>query len=182
MTDAKAVIREATHAFLADSGQVDEMLEALAEGLSLKALCKALGVNYVITRLWLAKNRPDEYDAARLVRADAELERIAELEEDLENRRIGWNEFRELTKSKQWRAERLNPKRYGQRQTVDMNFTDKTRSHMEALREMARRPVQSIEARQVEALPNPDRLSPTEHIDAQFTVVTPPTPVTRSDQ
>ena len=51
---------------------------------------------------------------------------------------IGFNEFRELSKSIQWRVERLNPARYSPKQTVDMNVTDKTAVHLAAIRELSR--------------------------------------------
>ena len=63
---------------------------------------------------------------------------MAEIEDELHDDKIGFNEAREMIKSKQWRAERLNPGRYSPKQTVDMQVTDKTKLHLEAIRLLAR--------------------------------------------
>lgn len=144
LNDSKTVAREATRAFLEDSDQVDELLETLADGLSLRALCTQYGLVYSTTMRWLAKHRAADYEAARIVRADSAIEEMESIERQLEAGDIDFNTARELMKSKQWRAERLNGVRYGQRQSIDMQVTDKTKLHLEALRELSRRPPEMI--------------------------------------
>lgn len=167
VSDSKAIQRAATRAYLEDQEQVDELLERLAEGESLKSVCKAFGLVYPTTMRYLSRHHTADYEAAKIVRADTALDDMATLEDKLENAKIGFNEARELFKSKQWRAERLNSNRYGQKQTIDMNVTDKTRLHLDAIRELARR------ARpQVTVLPNaPPLPAPEAVVDASFTIL-----------
>jgi hypothetical protein len=136
VNDAKAVRRLATIEFLQDKELVDELLEQLAEGASLRDLCQAYDLVYPTTMRYLAKHYHDDYEAAKEVRADSALDEMADVEKRLEDGDTDFNTARELFKSKQWRAERLNPKRYSPKQTVDMNVTDKTRLHLEAVRRL----------------------------------------------
>jgi hypothetical protein len=181
VNDAKAVMRLATRAFLEDKERVDELLERLADGDNLRSLCSAYGLVYPTTMRYLAQHHGSEYEAAKLVRADTALEDMAVIEDKLEAAKLGFNEARELLKSKQWRAERLNSGRYGQKQQVDLNYTDKTRLHLEALRELAKRPRPSITIRKDEALPAPQSLGQPVHIgqpdviDAVYVQVSPNT-------
>lgn len=140
VNDAKAVMRAATRDFLADSDRVDELLEALAEGESLRDLCKRWGLVYPTTMRFLAEHYAEEYEAAKIVRADSALDEMADVERALtrhvQKEGMDFNSARELLRSKQWRAERLNPRRYSPKQTIDMNVTDKTRLHLDALRKL----------------------------------------------
>lgn len=136
-------MREATRHWLQDSDNVDALLEQLAEGERLRPICTQLGLVYSTVMRYLVKHHNEEYEAAKEVRADSALDEIAEIEDDLEhNEDMDFNTARELIKSKQWRAERLNPRRYSPKQTVDMNVTDKTALHLEAVRQLARVSVQ----------------------------------------
>lgn len=141
--NAKAVMREATRHWLQDKENVDELLERLAEGERLRPICDGLQLVYSTVMRYLVRHHNDEYEAAKEVRADSALDEIAEIEDDLEtDPDMDFNTARELIKSKQWRAERLNPRRYSPKQTVDMNVTDKTALHLEAVRQLARVQVQ----------------------------------------
>jgi hypothetical protein len=149
------VKRLATLEFLKDQELVDELLEQLAEGSSLRDLCRSYDLVYPTTMRFLARHYTAEYEAAKEVRADTALDEMAEVERALEAGDTDFNTARELFKSKQWRAERLNPKRYSPKQTVDMQVTDKTKLHLEALRAMTTVRVIPDSARPAIAAPEP---------------------------
>lgn len=138
VNDVSAVRRAATRAWLEDQERVDELLELLANGESLRDVCNHYDLVYPTTMRFLAKNYRDEYEAAKQVRADTAIDEMAEVEGELRDGKTDFNTARELFKSKQWRAERLNPGRYSPKQTVDMQVTDKTRLHLEAIRALSR--------------------------------------------
>jgi hypothetical protein len=172
-TDLKAIRRLATRQWLEDQENVDGLLERLAEGDSLRDVCKEYDLVYPSTMRYLARHHSEEYEAAKLVRADSALDEMADVEKKLEEGDLDFNTARELMKSKQWRAERLNSGRYGQKQQVDMRVTDTTKLHMDMLRTLARRPVTQVSLkRDAASLAAPGE--PSEPIDASFTVVPEP--------
>lgn len=153
--------RELTREWLSDAEHVDELLELLAEGATLRELCGMWDLVYPTTMRYLLKHHRDDYEATKTVRADTALDDMKVIEDKLERGSIDFNTARELLKSKQWRAERLNSGRYGQRQTIDMNVTDKTKLHLEAVRELSRRPLLVQEQPAGPALPAPCRTTET---------------------
>src|SRR5579859_5568009 len=174
MADSSAMQRELTRTWLEDAEHVDELLELLAEGSTLRELSEMWQLVYPTTMRYLLKHHRDDYEATKIVRADTALDDMKAIEDRLEGKpgtkEIDFNTARELLKSKQWRAERLNSSRYGQRQTVDMNITDKTREHRAALQELARRPMQvAIMQDDRKQLPAPTAQAVVaEVIDAEF--------------
>lgn len=144
--------------FFADKGAVDDCLEELAEGVPLTGWCEARGFASSTIRMWLAANRPAEYESVRITVADGVLDEIAELEREMQRALRGGgidpatgemvegagidrdkaSYFRELLKTKMWRVEKLNPARYGQRQNIDMRVTDVNKQHLDAVRELSR--------------------------------------------
>lgn len=155
--DSKALAREQTRHWLSDQEQCDELLEALANGTRLNRLCREYDLVYAVTVAFLVKRYPEQYEAAKLARAEAALDEIADIEDDLEAERLDFNSARELIKSKQWRAERLNSGRYGQKQQLDVRTTDMTQLHMQAIRELSSTRLLP-EPRPAAALPAPSAL------------------------
>lgn len=165
----KALLRQATLDFLTDAELVDELLEALAEGESLKDLCTRMQLVYPTTLRYLIKHHSEDYEAAKVARAESALEEMAEIEGRLEGegQKIDAFAAKETLASKRWRAERLNSSRYGQKQTLDLNVTDKTKLHLEAIRTLSRtrvvEPAALPAAAQNAALP-----APAQAVDAVF--------------
>lgn len=166
--------RARQRAFFANKEAVDDCLEELAEGVPLTGWCEARGFASSTIRLWLAANRPAEYESVRITVADGVLDEIAELEREMQRALRGHgidpatgevvvgegidrdkaSYFRELLKTKMWRVEKLNPARYGQRQNIDMRVTDVNKQHLDAVRELtrlARAPHVSITTREANA-------------------------------
>lgn len=163
VNDVKAVKRLATIEFLKDQELVDELLERFAEGEgTLKQLCAAYELVYPTTLRYLNTHHRADYESAKAVRADLAIDEMAEVERRLESSTkkegMDFNSARELFKSKQWRAERLNPGRYSPKQTVDMQVTDKTKLHLDAIRRMTQitvKPAGPALPAPAEALPSP---------------------------
>lgn len=166
--------RARQRAFFANKEAVDDCLEELAEGCPLTGWCEARGFASSTIRLWLASNRPAEYESVRITVADGVLDEIAELEREMQRSLRGQgvdpatgeiipgegidrdkaSYYRELLKTKMWRVEKLNPARYGQRQNIDMRVTDVNKQHLDAVRELtrlARAPHVSITTREANA-------------------------------
>lgn len=136
----KEALREHTKEFLSQPMNVALLLEAIAEGELLDKACSRLGITYKAARRHLVQHHNAAYDAARHVMADSVLDEIAALEAQLAAGQIEPALFKELTASKKWRVEKMNPGRFGQRQNIDMRTTDMTKVHLEAVRALTRRP------------------------------------------
>lgn len=144
--------RERTRAFLQDAEAVDEFMERVAAGEGVRSLCDSLKLAYATVQRHLS-NDP-RYDAALDQRAYAVMEGIEEIEQLVLADELDPKKADVLIKSMQFRLERLNPRRFGARQQIDVKHTDMTRLHLEAMRTLARAP-RLIEATVVPELPAP---------------------------
>ena len=100
----------------------DEICGLLAEGLSLVKICKIEGMPHraTVTR-WMGENADFATKCARTregPQADYVFDDIARIEEDIESGKIDPNAARVLIASKQWRAQKLAPKKYGDKTTI----------------------------------------------------------------
>jgi hypothetical protein len=134
-----------TQELLADPAGIESMLAAIGSGMSLRDWCMINGVVYSTVQLRLVTDdtlRP-MYEAARIRQAEAVLDEIKELEERLEGvegrEPIDPKAAAVLIGSKQWRAERLNPKRYGQRSYQEVTTFDANKAHLEELKKLTER-------------------------------------------
>lgn len=133
---ARREARDRTRAFLADQDNVDLIIERIAASEALKTICEEFQLVYSSTQVYLAENHRPAYDAAKRVRADSAIDDLEALEGKLLDNKLDFNRFREVANSMKWRAEKLNPKAYGEHQNIDMKVTDATALHLEALRSM----------------------------------------------
>lgn len=161
MSDEPKVNRkQRTQDLLADRERVESMLAAIGSGMSLRDWCVINDVIYSTVQLRLTTDAELKvlYEAARVRQAEAVLDEIKELEERLEGKEgltpIDPKAAAVLIGSKQWRAERLNPKRYGQRSYQEIETVDKTRLHIEALKQIGER----RRRREVDVTPRPAQL------------------------
>jgi hypothetical protein len=140
VSDDKISRKQRTQELLADQTSIETMLAAVGSGMSLRDWCVINGVIYSTVQLRLTTDdalRPLYY-AARERQSEAVLDEIKELEERLEGvegrEPIDPKAAAVLIGSKQWRAERLNPKRYGQRSYQEVTQIDATKAHLDELR------------------------------------------------
>lgn len=138
---------------------LDALLGVISANVSLRDACKVVDVAYASVQKALTEDpelRP-KYEAARSRQAEAIMDEIAELEDKVEFEGLDPKAAQVLIGSKQWRAERMNPKRYGPRSFQHIETVDQTALHLEAVRQLARERRESLQdARQgtipVEAL------------------------------
>lgn len=152
--------KQRTQILLADQEQLSLMLGAIGSGMSLRDWCVINDVIYstVQLRLTTDENLRPMYEAARMRQAEAVLDEIKELEERLEGvegrEPIDPKAAAVLIGSKQWRAERLNPRRYGQRSYQEVAHIDASAQHLKELRSITQRRRVEAEVRpQLEQLP-----------------------------
>lgn len=143
--------KQQTQEFLGNREAVEGMLGSIGAGMSLRDWCVIHGMIYSTVQLRLTTDeelRP-LYEAARTRQAEAVLDEIKELEERLEGKEgtdpIDPKAAAVLIGSKQWRAERLNPKRYGQRSYQQIETIDQTKLHLEALRQLGAKRVPAVD-------------------------------------
>lgn len=134
--------KQRTLLLLSDQQQLELMFGAIGSGMSLRDWCVINGVVYSTVQLRVTQDeslRP-LYEAARMRQAEAVLDEIKELEERLEGvegkEPIDPKAAQVLIGSKQWRAERLNPRRYGQRSYQEVTTIDQSKAHLEELRKI----------------------------------------------
>ena len=100
-----------------------EICELVACGSNLTRICKQPEMPDITTVLkWLAEN-PDfsqHYARAREMRADARADRIDAITEKLERGEIDANSARVMIDAEKWQAGKEQPKRYGDKQTLDV--------------------------------------------------------------
>jgi type IV secretory pathway VirJ component len=128
-----------TLAFL-EGERLDALLGLVSAGTSLRDSCAMAEITYATIQKRLTEDaelRP-LYEAARMRQAEAVLDELAEIERKVEEEKFDPKAAQVLIGSKQWRAERLNPKRYGPRSFQHIETVDNTKLHLEAVRQLAR--------------------------------------------
>jgi hypothetical protein len=115
------------------------------------------------------------YEAARMRQAEAVLDELAEIERKVEEEDFDPKAAQVLIGSKQWRAERLNPKRYGPRSFQHIETVDNTKLHLEAVRQLARDSRAALTQQTITGQ-GMGPLPPIEFVDAELVDVTPGAP------
>ncbi len=112
----------------------DEICNSLAEGQSLRSICNSLSMPTKTTVMrWLADDRyivfRDQYTRAREAQADFYAEEIIQIADDGSNDTYVDDEGNKRTdqdviarsRLRKWYAGKLAPKKYGDKQTIDVN-------------------------------------------------------------
>lgn len=102
----------------------DAICEAMAEGKSLRNICKQGGMPN-ITTVWRWSNMNDDlrkqYAHARELQADAQFERIGDIVDDVETGTLDPAQARTMIDALKWTAGKLRPKSYGEK--IDHNHS-----------------------------------------------------------
>lgn len=131
--------KDRTRAFLAGE-PLEALLGLVSSGISLRDACAMAELTYSTLQKALTDDpalRP-LYEGARVRQAEAVLDEIESIEQAVEHEGMDPKAAQVLIGSKQWRAERLNPKRYGPRSFQHIETVDSTQLHLEAVRQLAR--------------------------------------------
>jgi hypothetical protein len=159
----KAERRARTHDYITDPVKLDAIFAWIIDGYSLRDFCAANDIAYSTVQESFSKT-PElqaRYEAARAMQAETCMDEIAALEKLVESGKLDPRAGQVVIGSRQWRMERLNPKRYSPRtrQEVDIRHFDMAKLHALALRELAKRPrmvVKALETKEkAPALPAP---------------------------
>lgn len=132
---------EATRAWLDDPESMAELMQVIASDVGLRTYCREHGLAYstIYDRIRKDPDLEQLYEAAMQERGDAILEEIQRMERRLAEGEIDPKLGNALLASMRWRAEKSNPRRFGNFQQVETRSYDMTRAHTEALRGLARK-------------------------------------------
>lgn len=143
-----------TQAFL-EGDLLEALLAVVSANVSLRDACKIADITYGTVQKQLTEGvelRP-KYEAARSRQAEAIMDEIAELEDKVEFESLDPKAAQVLIGSKQWRAERMNPKRYGPRSFQHIETIDQTALHLEAVRQLAKERREALQDARGGAIP-----------------------------
>lgn len=93
-----------------------EILDRIAQGESLRAICRDKGMPDKATVFrWLASDEEfaTKYARARVQQADAIFEGLADIEDQVLSEELRPDQAKVVLWSRHWRASKLNPKKYG---------------------------------------------------------------------
>lgn len=119
----------------------DEILKRIAEGESLRAICRDDGMPDVATVTRWLDGEPDfasKYARAREAQADVIFDGMADIESRVSMGDLRPDAARVVLESQRWRAEKLKPKVYGSKTSVEHSGSlHLTKSDEELDREIA---------------------------------------------
>ena len=114
----------------------DKIFDGYAEFGSLPKMAKEIEVPYkkLYHKITTTPDLNERYNEARQAYAEMTVDEIKNINDKLEIGQIDPASAKTLINSKQWIASKYSPIAYGERQTIDMQVTDATQLHLEALR------------------------------------------------
>jgi hypothetical protein len=142
MSSEKAARRARTDAIFASEDRLEELFIHIATDGNFREWCVLNDVPYATVRDRIIANDElsSRYNAALEARADYQRDRIEKLTQQVENGEVDPKAGAVAIAGRQWLAKVLNRRRYGDQQQLDVGITDKTALHLEALRQLARKP------------------------------------------
>ncbi len=114
----------------------DKIFDGYAEFGSLPKMAREIEVPYkkLYHTITTTPELSARYSSAREAYAEMTVDEIKSINDKLEIGQIDPSSAKTLINSKQWIASKYSPISYGERQTIDMQVTDATKLHLEALR------------------------------------------------
>ena len=114
----------------------EKIWDGYSEFGSLPKMAKDIQVPYktLYHKITTTPELNERYKEARLAHAELTVDEIRSINNKLEQGHIDPSAAKTLINSKQWIASKYSPIVYGERQTIDMNVTDATQMHLDALR------------------------------------------------
>jgi hypothetical protein len=139
-TPIKRARHEKALAILAKPEFWEQLWEHLAEGNTLRSFVSGSDIPYGV--LWRKMQSDpvlmERYEIVRNARALANAERIEALADKVETEQIDPNAAKVAMSARQWLAERMDPKRWGNRIQQDVKITDMNQLHLQAVRDLMR--------------------------------------------
>lgn len=127
--------REKNLARMNEPGFWDDFFEKIAGGISLKMLCEIKGIPYTQIMGQIKKD-PDlqsHWDWAKKTKALRHIEMIEEDADEIRDGRLDPLIGKTVISTRQWLAERLDPKEWGNKHQHDVKVLDVTQLHLQAL-------------------------------------------------
>jgi len=114
----------------------EKIWDGYSEFGSLPKMAKDIQVPYktLYHKITTTPELNERYKEARLAHAELTVDEIRSINNKLEQGHIDPSAAKTLINSKQWIASKYSPIAYGERQTIDMNVTDVSKMHLDALR------------------------------------------------
>ena len=114
----------------------DKVFDGYAEFGSLPKMAKEIEVPYkkLYHKITTTPELKERYAEAREAYAELTVDEIKAINDKLEVGHLDPSTAKTLINSKQWIIQKYSPIAYGERQTIDMQVTDATQLHLEALR------------------------------------------------
>jgi hypothetical protein len=114
----------------------NKIFDGYAEFGSLPKMAKEIEVPYkkLYHKITTTPDLNERYNESRQAYAEMTVDEIKNINDKLEIGQIDPASAKTLINSKQWIASKYSPIAYGERQTIDMQVTDATQLHLEALR------------------------------------------------
>jgi hypothetical protein len=139
-TPRKRERREKAHQIISSPDFWEQLWIHLADGHSLRSFISGSEVPFAI--LW-GKMQSDpalmeRYEIVRNARALLNAERIEALAEKVEQEQMDPNAAKVAMSARQWLAERMDPRRWGNKIQSDVRITDTTALHLAAVRDLMR--------------------------------------------
>lgn len=119
----------------------EQLWEHLAEGNTLRSFVgdgSTVTYGQLLKRIQSDPEMNERYETVRNARALANAERIEQLAEKVELEQIDPNAAKVSIGARQWLAERMDPKRWGNKIQSDVRITDTTQLHLAAVRDLMR--------------------------------------------
>lgn len=114
----------------------EKVFTGYSEFGSLPKMAKQIQVPYkkLYHKITSTPELNERYNEARKAYAELTVDQIKDINDKLEVGHIDPSAAKTLINSKQWIASKYSPILYGERQTIDMQISDATELHLEALR------------------------------------------------
>ena len=114
----------------------EKVFDGYSEFGSLPKMSKEIEVPYkkLYHKITTTPELKERYAEAREAYAELTVDEIRGIENKLEVGHLDPSTAKTLINSKQWIIQKYSPIAYGERQTIDMQVTDATQLHLEALR------------------------------------------------
>jgi hypothetical protein len=132
----------------------DQLLEMIATGWTVRRIAEhastltgqAISHYYIVKTL---QSYGDEYQEAKKQQARLQAERVADIADKVEEGKLDPASARVAAENRRWVASKLDPSTYGDKVAMDVQLTDVTAMHLQAMRD-AMKIVETIPAKQGE--------------------------------
>ena len=136
-TPVRRARRAREHRMFDDTEFWDKIFDGYAEFGSLPKMARDLEIPYKRLYYQISNNSDlnARYTEAKKAYAEMTVSQIQDITDKLEKGHIDPASAKTIISAKQWVASKYSPIQYGERQTIDMNVSDATQLHLEALRD-----------------------------------------------